>query len=122
MNIRVLVLSCLIVGMAVVGSGCHSREAATSSPTTPKVSGEAVFMNHCMGCHTGGQNNLVPDKPIQGSSKLVSGKIFSEFVREGAGNMPGFSSDVISEQELNALYDYVSKTFEAPIGVPGKHP
>jgi mono/diheme cytochrome c family protein len=65
--------------------------------------GQAVFMRFCNRCHPGGEAGLGPglnDKPLPRFLKRFQ-------VRHGLGVMPSFSKDAISDQDLDALMDYL---------------
>jgi mono/diheme cytochrome c family protein len=66
--------------------------------------GERVFMMHCNRCHPLGEAGLGP---------ALNNRPFPEFlkrlqVRRGLGAMPAFSEKQISDDELDALMDYLA--------------
>ena len=65
--------------------------------------GEATYMQHCHQCHPHGEAGLAPklnDKPLP--EFLIALQ-----VRQGFGVMPSFGESEISEEQLDALTDYV---------------
>lgn len=110
--IKALLLSLLFGSVCLMTSSC-TREAS-SAPDKPVITqdeGELLFENHCSGCHPGGGNMQNPDKPIQGSLKLKNFETFNAFVRDPGGSMPPFSPDLISDTQVQALYQYLSKNY-----------
>ena len=100
-----LMLACL--GL----TACQSPQAPSSAPTSPVSSGEELFMSYCAGCHGGGGNTLVPEKPVKGSPKIGSLAVFQEFLRHPSGNMPAFSAEQIPDAQVAELYQYISQTY-----------
>lgn len=65
--------------------------------------GEVQFATHCHQCHPGGEGGLGPglnDKP-------APGWLVKTQVRAGLGEMPSFSKEVISADELDDLVAYL---------------
>jgi mono/diheme cytochrome c family protein len=95
--------------MALLMLGCGS--ARRGVPVQPPLSveeariaqGQAVFMRVCNGCHPGGEAGLGPAL----NNKLLPAFAIRFQVRKGLGVMPGFSEDVISDDELDALTAYL---------------
>ena len=80
-----------IVGAVDVGSSPHLRL------------GEQVFMTQCYQCHPNGSSGVgfaLNDKPLP--RPLIRTQ-----VRQGLGAMPGFDEKRISNEELDALAEYV---------------
>lgn len=73
-------------------------------PPTPEIAlGQRVFNASCAQCHPGGTQGLglaLNNKPLPGW--------FIKFqVRNGVGEMPSFSGEEISGEELDALVKYL---------------
>jgi mono/diheme cytochrome c family protein len=65
--------------------------------------GQVVFMQTCNQCHVGGGPGLGPglnDKPLPGFAIKTQ-------VREGAGTMPAFPKEEISDEDLDAVVKYM---------------
>ncbi|MEC9483715.1 MAG: cytochrome c [Halomonas sp.] len=71
----------------------------------PEVAlGQEVFFANCHQCHTGGSKSLglgITNKPLPDWAIRFQ-------VRNGIGQMPAFSEDEISDNELNALIAYLN--------------
>lgn len=65
--------------------------------------GEIVFARYCNKCHPGGEAGLGPglnDKPIPNFLKRYQ-------VRHGMGVMPAFKANVITDEQLDDLIQYL---------------
>ena len=106
MNARVLVLA---VAAATLLAGCAGarRGEPVAGPFVPASAhlkrGEALFDRHCNKCHVGGEAALGPainDKPLPRF-------LMHTQVRVGMGAMPSFKKDEISDDEVDAILDYL---------------
>lgn len=79
-------------------SGIHNKEE----------SGKLLFKSNCSGCHLNGKNLIKPEKPIIGSSKIKSKKIFGDFISSPVPPMPNFKNIAVNPHQLDALYTYVT--------------
>jgi mono/diheme cytochrome c family protein len=74
------------------------------TPPTPDIAlGQRVFDANCAQCHPGGTTGLAPalnDKPLPGW-------LIAFQVRHGVGAMPDFDEEDISDEELDALVEYL---------------
>jgi mono/diheme cytochrome c family protein len=118
MKLRVGVGVVFLLSSLMVGCGGAPEEAAGTEPTTggeltpsyagPVTStdveaGQAVYEQHCNGCHPGGERGYGP---------AVTGINWDPAqmrhqIREGEGRMPGFGPDQISDESLEALLAYL---------------
>lgn len=76
---------------------------ATADPEL--LLGERTFYAHCHGCHPHGGRGLgrgVTDRPLPDFFVRLQ-------VRNGFGEMPGFSEAEIDEEEMNALLAYLTE-------------
>jgi mono/diheme cytochrome c family protein len=67
--------------------------------------GQKVFAAKCNKCHPGGEAGLGPainDRPTPWF-------LYRFQIRNGLGAMPGFSKEVISEEEMDALIKFIHK-------------
>jgi uncharacterized membrane protein len=89
------------------------------SPAGSKTfaAGQKIFNADCSACHPHGQNAIMPNMPLRGSQKLANFQTFNDFIRKPQlpggekGPMPNFHYQKISDQEAQALYDYVRHEF-----------
>jgi mono/diheme cytochrome c family protein len=99
-------------------SGAKATNAATpKKPSTiaptAEQRGERIFKKaYCIGCHAGGGNALMPDKPIKGkafSDRYVQDSVLEQTIRKGfpASGMPEFGKDQISERQMKDLILYI---------------
>lgn len=58
--------------------------------------GETVFANFCEGCHPGGHEGVGDDLHTSGDTPAEARMI----IRQGAGRMPAFGTDTISDDDL----------------------
>jgi len=91
---------------AVAAAACDGGSATPTSEygganTTSK--GQAIFMRYCNTCHPGGERGVGPSLITrnEGAEEIKA------VVRHGKAQMPGFGAKVISDDDLNALVDYV---------------
>lgn len=63
------------------------------------AAGEGVFANFCEGCHPGGHEGVGDDLHTSGDSAAEARMI----IRQGAGRMPAFGTDTITDADLENL-------------------
>jgi mono/diheme cytochrome c family protein len=72
--------------------------------SSPEIAtGQRVFMKNCHECHPGAEAGFAPainDMPLPGF-------LIKFQVRRGMGEMPGFSREKITDEELEALVKYI---------------
>lgn len=99
--------------LALSACGSARRGEPVAEPvelTAAEQHGERVFMRECHRCHPDGQAGLGPainNKPLPAAMIRFQ-------VREGVGAMPGFSDEVIPDQDLDALVVYLEALRRAP--------
>ena len=82
-------------------------------PETAEQKGEKVFKRAmCVGCHSDGNNALMPDRPIKGKAFLEhysQDKALEQTIRKGfpTSGMPKFGKDQINETEMKDLILYI---------------
>ncbi len=90
--------------------------AGTSAPvalTAEQRRGEEVFRKaYCVGCHAGGNNAMMPNKPIKGeafSEKYKDDALLAKTIRKGFPDegMPAFGKDQIPESQMKDLILYI---------------
>ncbi len=107
MNARVILAPLALAPLLACGSARRSEtvQATAAQIVTPQqVRGELVFMRNCNQCHPLGEGGLGP--PI--NNKDLPGFALKAKVRTGLGlDMPHFSTNEISDLELDDLVDYM---------------
>jgi mono/diheme cytochrome c family protein len=101
------VLAMLLAVALIAGCGSARRSPPVVEPlplaTTELRQGYEVFLAHCHACHPGGEAGLGPalnDKPLPRFLIRLQ-------VRRGMGAMPAFPPEIISDEELEHLLDYL---------------
>jgi mono/diheme cytochrome c family protein len=105
---RLSMLTPVAVSALVLAScGSSRRSVPVAGPMAfpnPEVAlGERVFMRECSACHPEGEAGLAPginNKPLP--SFLIRLQI-----REGIGAMPSFTEREISDDEIDAVIEYL---------------
>lgn len=91
-------------------SGCSSRIsrpiAGEQELNESEQAGEKIYMQHCQRCHPQGEAGLGP------SIHWAPGFAKRFQVRHGAGAMPEFNEDHISEKEMDHLMNYLEAVKE----------
>lgn len=91
--------------MAGCGSARRSPPVVEPLPleTVELHQGYEAFQRHCHACHPGGEAGLGPAL----NSKPLPRYMLRLQVRRGLGTMPAFPEEIISDQELDDLLDYL---------------
>ncbi len=111
-----------VVGLGYFGAkmvyGGWSGEGATADAPAGQeaafASGSEVFAANCQACHPKGGNVVDPSLPLQNSKRLASLEAFQAFIRSPSrpdgspGSMPAFGEELLSGQQAEDLYLYVS--------------
>jgi mono/diheme cytochrome c family protein len=97
----------LVLAVAALASACNARRG---EPIVGPLAlddhlkqGQHGFDRYCYKCHTkgeGGMGPIINDKPLPKFLMRTQ-------VRVGMGTMPSFSKNQISEEELDAILDYI---------------
>jgi mono/diheme cytochrome c family protein len=101
------------MGGGMMRGGACGVGAVSPAQAKALKTGPALFNAHCVGCHAGGGNSVMPSMPLKGSGHLKSFTAFRSFVRNprlpsGArGAMPAFSAGQISNQQMRTLYQFL---------------
>jgi mono/diheme cytochrome c family protein len=101
---RLLIFAGVVVGVAACSPRRDEPLKGALHSDDPKVAvGERVFAWNCYECHPGGRGSVgfaINNKPLPGA-------MIKTQVRLGAGAMPSFSEEQISDEELDAVVRYL---------------
>jgi mono/diheme cytochrome c family protein len=92
------------VAAAVGLASCGEQGPATPTLSASASRGAVVFAQYCQSCHPGGGRGAGPSLVQSG----ISREEFVSTVRQGKGRMPAFNAGLIPDDDLNAMYDYIS--------------
>jgi mono/diheme cytochrome c family protein len=102
----------LLIFLAIASfAGAQTPTSTAAAPTGDAVNGKKIFDKYgCYQCHDhdakgGAGARLVPNP--------VPFAVFSHYVRQPKGEMPPYTSKVVSDQELADIYAFL-KTIPAP--------
>jgi mono/diheme cytochrome c family protein len=115
MRTRVNGLIGFVLAAAVACGACATARRRPPLGAAPALneqaaSGQVAFMEKCNRCHPGGEAGLGPalnDKPFPSFLKRFQ-------VRHGLGVMPHFSKEELSDQQLDAILEYLKALRENP--------
>jgi mono/diheme cytochrome c family protein len=108
-----LALGCLAAPLALAACGPARRGTPFGPPlqlTAQETVGQRLFMQHCNQCHPGGAAGLGPalnNKPLPGFAMRLQ-------IRKGVGAMPGFSEELLSNAQVEAIVAYLDKLQRSP--------
>lgn len=111
--IRPFALLALLAALAPTGCGPARRGVPFGPPlnlTERQQRGQVLFMHNCNGCHPGGAGGLGPgiaNKPLPGLAMRAQ-------IRAGLGAMPAFTEQMLSDDEVEAIVDYLNALQKAP--------
>ncbi|SNB44674.1 cytochrome c [Geobacter sp. DSM 9736] len=110
-------IPCLLLVLAIFSvSACTSarRGEPVAGPLkidSEKVArGQKVFMVHCDKCHPGGEAGLgfaINNKPLPGP-------LIKTQIRTGVGAMPSFSKELLPDDQLDDLVEYIQTLRKHP--------
>ena len=109
-----LIIYAVAAALAVAGCGpAHRGEPngpRVTTVTPDQVRGERLFFQMCSQCHPGGGAGL---GPAINNMTLPAIAIKTQ-IRKGVGAMPSFSDEELSDDDVDAVTDYVTHMMEAP--------
>ena len=118
--LKVVLSVALLLVMSAVSSAqdpaMTGTDKAKKSQKHSGTTGLQIFSLNCNRCHPNGDNVILPDLPLRGSSKLANFNTFLSFIRDpkmpdgSEGVMPVFSNKHISDQEAKRLYQYITSS------------
>jgi mono/diheme cytochrome c family protein len=101
---KVGVLLLLVAALAACGSPRRGEPIIGPLALDTRLErGRQVYQQHCYKCHTqgeGGMGPIINDKPLPKFLMRLQ-------TRVGLGTMPSFSRQQISDEDLDALLDYL---------------
>ena len=103
-----------VIAMSFLAA-CLVFHGVSAAATKGTPDGAKLYANHCGGCHPNGGNVITPALPVIGSPKLKDRDTFLKFNRNplkadgSKGAMPAFTKEVISDQDMNRIYQYTVK-------------
>ena len=104
-----------VAALAMTTCGPQRRGALVGAPVTPDTvaerRGERLFYQHCSKCHPGGESGLGPalnDKPLPEIAIETQ-------IRKGLGAMPSFSEHHLSDEEVDAIAEFVIELRKTPL-------
>lgn len=95
--------------MLLIGAACGTarRTEPIAGPhrldDASLVAGQRAFAAYCQECHPFGETGLAPAI----NNKPLPGWLIRFQVRHGLGDMPAFSEDVIDDEELDQIVEYL---------------
>lgn len=99
----------LLMALSVAAAACGTakRSEPVAGPFTSDDAevrrGEVMFATHCAKCHDGGLASLGPSI----TNKPLPQFLMKFQVRHGLGAMPSFSDEQISDDDLDAITEYI---------------
>jgi mono/diheme cytochrome c family protein len=82
-------------------------EVSTSDNADPLVMGKAVYEHSCVSCHgADGKLGLAGAKDLSASQLSDADK--KQIIRNGKNSMPPYSTDVLTDAQLDAVVGYIS--------------
>ncbi len=99
----------------VSGPACSKDGGQGGGEAARVVDGKAVFDKNCASCHKGGGNVVNPVKTLSRSDREANGikspGDIVKIIRNPGPGMPAFDQSAISDEEANAVAEYVLNTF-----------
>ena len=95
------------VGLASCGEQAQSNTSSTPAANATRTRGEIVFAKYCNSCHPGGGRGAGPSLAQAG----ISEDEFDEYVRKVKNRMPAFNEGLISNDDLDEMYRYISSMY-----------
>jgi mono/diheme cytochrome c family protein len=108
----------LVSPVARAQSNTQPNEKSGAAPSGNKENGRKLFLNDgCYSCHgREGQGAVAVTGPRIGPPQL-SFEAFTAYLHHPSGQMPPYTSKIVSDQELADLYAYLQSR---PKAAPGK--
>jgi mono/diheme cytochrome c family protein len=106
MVLRILFFSLSLISLSSCTGGCENVPAINLEEASEKISGKTLFEQNCAACHgTDGKLGASGAKDLT-TSQMTDEEI-SGIIRLGKNGMPPMESLLGSEENLNAVRDYV---------------
>lgn len=111
---RILIAALLVAGGAAIAQGPPPAPKPTTLASRPGATGgEALYIEHCASCHaangmgTGLLARRVQPALLEERDNLPAAYV-TVAVRQGIGNMPAIPRGEVSDEELQAIADYLA--------------
>lgn len=118
--IRLVVYFLSLATVAVIGyyGSDLVYPKSINSSITDINQGKILYAANCGQCHPRGGNTANLAIPVVGSPTFKDSQTFTKFCRNplrpdgSKGEMPAFTKEKISDQDLQQIYQYITKGFE----------
>lgn len=111
---RILIAALLLAGGAAMAQGPPPAPKPTTLSSRPAATGgEALYLEHCASCHapngmgTGLLARRVQPALLEARDNLPAAYVVTA-ARRGIGNMPPIPRGEVSDDQLQAIADYLS--------------
>ncbi len=84
----------------------NEYEERQDASRSTDLTGEQIFLRSCNTCHPGGKQGMGPSLMNVGT-KYPNDEVLKAFIRKGKGIMPAQPPNIINDNELDRLVDYV---------------
>lgn len=106
-----------LISVATVVTICFAASNGfTNTAKGNKVDGKALFQKHCAVCHPNGGNIINKNKPLSAKEMKANGVVGKKGIvakmRNPGPLMNKFDEKTVSNQEANAIAEYIVKTFK----------
>lgn len=118
---RAFPIPALLVGALIILAGAGARAQnvrsspkANASPAGDAVNGKRIYASHgCYECHGGQGQGSTLSGPRVGPDPIPF-PAFVQYLRQPAGQMPPYTTGVISDQELAHIYAFLKSLPRPP--------
>ena len=94
--------------------GEKAAPVAEKSQTKDHQMGRKIYAANCGACHANGGNVISPELPVKHSPKTDDFKTFLAWIRNPKAPMPAYSSQVLSDQQAEDIYQYIVHVLNKP--------
>ena len=103
---------CLAITVLFAPTGCSDRNRPEQQPS---VTGEALFLRHCSGCHPQGRNLLYTQKDLRRLTLTANGittpQAVVKVMRNPGQGMPRFNETIIPAPQALSIAHYLLEKF-----------
>lgn len=111
---RILIGAALLAGGAAIAQGPPPAPKPTTLANRPAATGgEALYIVHCASCHApNGMGTGLLERRVQPALLEARSDLPAQYVvvavRQGIGNMPAIPRGELTDEELQAIADYLA--------------